>query len=96
MKRWEKMALAATFGLVASVFADNPISNYHFLADPAAFGTDDEFFILTDTDDECPNTGENDYTIRALYILSSKDMKNCKYTLNFMWFPKVRILVLTF
>ena len=76
MKRWEKMALAATFGLVASVFADNPISNYHFLADPAAFGTDDEFFILTDTDDECPNTGENDYTIRALYILSSKDMKN--------------------
>ena len=76
MKRWEKMALAATFGLVTSVFADNPISNYHFLADPAAFATEDEFYILTDTDDECPNTGDNEYTIRALYILSSKDMKN--------------------
>ena len=63
-------------GLASYGLADNPISNYHYLADPAAFGTEDEFYILTDTDDECPNTGENDYTIRALYILSSKDMKN--------------------
>lgn len=70
----------AMFGLLAgfgvSALADNPISSYHYLADPAAFATDDEFYILTDTDDESPNTGENDYTIRSLYILSSKDMKN--------------------
>ena len=66
--------LAAGFGVGA--LADNPISSYHYLADPAAFATDDEFYILTDTDDESPNTGENDYTIRSLYILSSKDMKN--------------------
>ncbi len=63
-------------GLGVNAFADNPISSYHYLADPAAFATDDEFYILTDTDDESPNTGENDYTIRSLYILSSKDMKN--------------------
>ena len=66
--------LLAGFGVGA--LADNPISSYHYLADPAAFATDDEFYILTDTDDESPNTGENDYTIRSLYILSSKDMKN--------------------
>ena len=72
------VALATVFGLgfAAPVLADNPISSYHYLADPAAFATEDEFFILTDTDDESPNTGENDYTIRSLYILSSKDMKN--------------------
>ena len=63
-------------GLASLSLADNPISSYHYLADPAAFGTDSTFYILTDTDDESPNTGENDYTIRSLYILSSKDMKN--------------------
>ena len=63
-------------GLASYGLADNPISSYHYLADPAAFGTDSTFYILTDTDDESPNTGENDYTIRSLYILSSKDMKN--------------------
>src|SRR5574344_1448553 len=56
--------------------ADNPISNYHYLADPTAFSTDSTFYIVTDTDDECPSTGENDYKIRALYAFSSKDMKN--------------------
>ena len=70
------MAAVLGFGLAAPVLADNPISSYHYLADPAAFGTDSTFYILTDTDDESPNTGENDYTIRSLYILSSKDMKN--------------------
>ena len=72
---WEKTACLVA-GLAAFGLADNPLSNYHYLADPAAFATEDEFYILTDTDDECPNTGENDYTIRSLYILSSKDMKN--------------------
>ena len=74
----KQLALSTVFGLgfAAPVLADNPLSSYHYLADPAAFATDDEFYILTDTDDESPNTGENDYTIRSLYILSSKDMKN--------------------
>jgi hypothetical protein len=74
----KQLALTTVFGLglAAPVLADNPLSSYHYLADPAAFATDDEFYILTDTDDESPNTGENDYTIRSLYILSSKDMKN--------------------
>ena len=74
----KQIALTTVFGLgfAAPVLADNPLSSYHYLADPAAFATDDEFYILTDTDDESPNTGENDYTIRSLYILSSKDMKN--------------------
>ena len=74
----KQIALLTVFGLgfAAPVLADNPLSSYHYLADPAAFATDDEFYILTDTDDESPNTGENDYTIRSLYILSSKDMKN--------------------
>ena len=74
----KQTALATVFGLgfAAPVLADNPLSSYHYLADPAAFATEDEFYILTDTDDESPNTGENDYTIRSLYILSSKDMKN--------------------
>ena len=74
-KVWKK-ATCLVAGLAAFGLADNPISSYHYLADPAAFATDDEFYILTDTDDESPNTGENDYTIRSLYILSSKDMKN--------------------
>ena len=74
LKGLTMFGLLAGFGVNA--LADNPISSYHYLADPAAFATDDEFYILTDTDDESPNTGENDYTIRSLYILSSKDMKN--------------------
>lgn len=74
LKSITMFGLLAGFGV--SALADNPISSYHYLADPAAFATDDEFYILTDTDDESPNTGENDYTIRSLYILSSKDMKN--------------------
>ena len=77
MKTWNSVgALCLMAGFASFGFADNPISSYHYLADPAAFGTEDEFFILTDTDDESPNTGENDYTIRSLYILSSRDMKN--------------------
>ena len=77
MKAWNSVGtLCLAAGLVSFGFADNPISSYHYLADPAAFGTDSTFYILTDTDDESPNTGENDYTIRSLYILSSKDMKN--------------------
>lgn len=53
--------------------ADNPISNYHYLADPAATATDDMFFILTDSDDPA---GDDDYTIKSLYAFGSRDMKN--------------------
>ena len=79
MMNLKKTAFLVTFTVL--VFfgfstADNPISNYHYLADPTAFSTDSTFYIVTDTDDECPSTGENDYKIRALYAFSSKDMKN--------------------
>ena len=37
--------------LFAGAFADNPISNYHYLADPAAAASDSVFYILTDSDD---------------------------------------------
>ena len=45
----KQTALATVFGLgfAAPVLADNPLSSYHYLADPAAFATEDEFFILT-------------------------------------------------
>lgn len=67
----------ALFGIIASVgvhiYADNPISNYHYLADPAATADDETFYILTDSDDPA---GSNGYTIKSLYGFSSKDMKN--------------------
>ena len=57
----------------ASVLADNPISNYHYLADPAATASDSVFYIITDSDDPA---GANGYTIKSLYAFSSRDMKN--------------------
>ena len=35
-KKQGKLVLAMSCSLVASALADNPISNYHYLADPAA------------------------------------------------------------
>lgn len=68
----KKTALAvaglATFGL-----ADNPISSYHYLADPAAASDGETFYIIADSDDPAP---DSDYDIRVLYAFSSKDMKN--------------------
>ena len=76
LKKTASLVTLTVLGIFGFSNADNPISNYHYLADPAAFSTDSTFYIITDTDDECPSTGENDYTIRALYAFSSKDMKN--------------------
>ena len=66
------MAVAglATFGL-----ADNPISTYHYLADPAAAADKEYFYIITDSDDPAAADAK-DYDIRALYAFRSKDMKN--------------------
>ncbi|MCQ2109080.1 MAG: carbohydrate-binding protein [Fibrobacter sp.] len=61
----------ATFGL-----AENPISSYHYLADPSAASDGDTFYILTDTDDMCVSTDPFQYNIIGLYAFSSKDMVN--------------------
>ena len=67
------------FGLLAgfgvSSLADNPISTYHYLADPGAAADDEYFYIITDSDDPAPyNSGS--YQIFALYGFRSKDMQN--------------------
>ena len=67
------------FGLLAgfgvSSLADNPISTYHYLADPGAAADDEYFYIITDSDDPAPyNSGS--YEIFALYGFRSKDMQN--------------------
>ena len=69
------IASLAAFGL-----ADNPISSYHYLADPAAAADDDYFYIITDSDDPAPynadGRGNGGYVIKALYAFRSKDMQN--------------------
>ena len=75
MKRWTKIAIAASFGLAASAYADNPISTYHYLADPGAAADDEYFYIITDSDDPAPYNS-NGYKIYALYAFRSKDMQN--------------------
>ena len=72
MKKFSFVVFAAST-LAATAFADNPISNYHYLADPAATADDSTFYILTDSDDPA---GESGYTIKALYAFSSQDMVN--------------------
>lgn len=76
------------FGLsvVATVaLAYNPISTYHYLADPGAAADDEYFYIITDSDDPAPYNadgvdeskgGHGGYKIYALYGLRSKDMQN--------------------
>ena len=60
----------ATFGL-----ADNPISTYHYLADPAAAADSNYFYIITDSDDPAAYNAKT-YEIKALYAFRSKDMQN--------------------
>ena len=60
----------ATFGL-----ADNPLSTYHYLADPSAASDGDTFYVLTDVDDYSPQKNY-DYDIVGLNAFSSEDMKN--------------------
>lgn len=68
-----KIAMIGALGLASFAFADNPISNYHYLADPAATADNDMFYIITDSDDLA---GDDGYTIKSLYAFSSRDMKN--------------------
>ncbi len=62
-------------GLGAGVLADNPISSYHYLADPGAAADDTYFYVITDSDDPAP-ANANGYEIKALYGFRTKDMKN--------------------
>jgi len=67
--------LTAAFGLAASALAYNPISTYHYLADPGAAADDEYFYIITDSDDPAPYNADG-YKIYALYGFRSKDMQN--------------------
>lgn len=73
IKSIKKLSLAAALALASASFADNPIINYHYLADPSAVVVGDRLFIIADTDDE---SGSDGYTIKAYYALSTKDMVN--------------------
>ena len=70
-----KKAACLVAGLAAFGLADNPISTYHYLADPGAAADDEYFYIITDSDDPAPHNSEN-YQIFALYAFRSKDMQN--------------------
>lgn len=70
-----KIGLAAVCGLAASALADNPISSYHYLADPGAAADDTYFYVITDSDDPAAYNA-NGYSIKALYGFRTKDMKN--------------------
>ena len=73
LKKITMFGLLAGFGV--SSLADNPISTYHYLADPGAAADDEYFYIITDSDDPAPyNSGS--YEIFALYGFRSKDMQN--------------------
>ena len=73
---WVRSLGAAAFGLAATMaYADNPISTYHYLADPSAAADDSTFYILTDVDDYSPQKNY-DYDIVGLNAFTSKDMKN--------------------
>ncbi|MCQ2062056.1 MAG: carbohydrate-binding protein [Fibrobacter sp.] len=69
------LILAAAFGLASTALADNPISTYHYLADPGAAADDEYFYIITDSDDPAPYNSDG-YKIYALYGFRSKDMQN--------------------
>ena len=73
LKKATMFGLLAGFGV--SALADNPISTYHYLADPGAAADDDYFYIITDSDDPAP-ANSNGYKIYALYAFRSRDMQN--------------------
>ncbi|WP_405340852.1 carbohydrate-binding protein [Fibrobacter sp.] len=70
-----KKAACLVAGLAAFGLADNPISTYHYLADPGAAADDDYFYIITDSDDPAPANADG-YKIYALYAFRSRDMQN--------------------
>ncbi|MBR6450739.1 MAG: carbohydrate-binding protein [Fibrobacter sp.] len=67
------LGLLAGFGV--NSLADNPVSTYHYLADPSAASDGDTFYILTDVDDYSPQKNY-DYDIVGLNAFTSQDMKN--------------------
>ena len=67
--------LALVGCLAAPALADNPLSTYHYLADPSAASDGDTFYVLTDVDDYSPQENYN-YDIVGLNAFSSQDMKN--------------------
>ncbi|MCF0215833.1 MAG: family 43 glycosylhydrolase [Fibrobacteraceae bacterium] len=71
------LAASACFGLAlaGSALAYNPISTYHYLADPGAAADDEYFYIITDSDDPAAYNATG-YNIKALYGFRSKDMQN--------------------
>ena len=73
LKRLTMAGLLAGFGVGA--LADNPISSYHYLADPGAAADDTYFYVITDSDDPAV-ANANGYDIKALYGFRTKDMKN--------------------
>ena len=73
-KVWKRSACLVA-GLAAFGLADNPISSYHYLADPSCASDGDTFYILTDVDDYNNQTNWN-YDIVGLYAFTSEDMKN--------------------
>lgn len=73
-KVWKK-ASCLVAGLAVFGLADNPISSYHYLADPSCASDGDTFYILTDVDDYNNQTNWN-YDIIGLYAFTSEDMKN--------------------
>lgn len=73
LKRLTMAGLLAGFGVGA--LADNPISSYHYLADPGAAADDTYFYVITDSDDPAASNA-NGYNIKALYGFRTKDMKN--------------------
>ena len=73
-KVW-KRATCLVAGLAVFGLADNPISSYHYLADPSCASDGDTFYILTDVDDYNNQTNWN-YDIVGLYAFTSEDMKN--------------------
>ena len=76
---WKKACLKRAFCLVAGLaafgLADNPISSYHYLADPGAASDDTYFYVITDSDDPAVYNASG-YDIKALYAFRTKDMKN--------------------
>ncbi len=61
--------------LATAAIAYNPISTYHYLADPGAAADDEYFYIITDSDDPAAYNATG-YNIKALYGFRSKDMQN--------------------
>ena len=71
------------FGLGMSAFADNPISTYHYLADPGAAADDEYFYNITDSDDPAPYNSDG-YKIYALYAFAVRICRTGPTTASFM------------